>query len=191
MPNDLAAPSATVPSRSTFVTVLAWIFIAGAGMVVFIAILQAIMFVFVFPPTDEILSASRMPPEFQQMPAVFRFMVENVFLFFVLFWSLAVVTLFAAIGLLYRKNWARLGFIGLMGFAILWNLGGLWLQHAMFSSFPAIPASAPPDFAAGFETAAIVMRIGSVVFAVGVSVLFAWIIKRLSSKSIRAEFHAL
>jgi hypothetical protein len=177
------------PSRSTFVTVVAWIFIAIAGFATFISLLQALMFTFVFP-------ADQFPPPgnakgLEEMPAFFRFMIQNIHWFFVMFWSLSVVTLVAAIGLLRRKNWARLVFVGLMIFGILWNLGGIWLQEQMMSTFPKAQAGAPPDFAAGFDTMMTIMRIAMGAFAIGISVLFAWIVKRLVSRSVKAEFNAL
>lgn len=41
---------------------------------------------------------------------------------------------------------------------------------------------------AQFETEFMIMGIFSVIMAVGMSVLFGWIIKRLSSAAIRSEF---
>jgi hypothetical protein len=127
----------------------------------------------------------------EQMPAFFRFMIQNMQWFFVMFWSLSFLTLISAIGLLLRKNWARLVFVGLMALGILWNLGGILLQEYMMSSFPQVPAHGPRDVDAGFETMMTVMRFAMGVFAIAMSLLFAWIIKRLVSRSVRAEFNAL
>jgi hypothetical protein len=170
--------------------VVAWIFIAIAGFATFISLLQALMFTFVFP-ADQFPSAVSASKDFEEMPAFFRFMIQNMQWFFVMFWSLSVLTLVAAIGLLRRKNWARLVFVGLMAFGILWNLGGIWLQEQMMSSFPKLPTHAPLDVGAGFETMMTVMRFAMSAFAIGISLVFAWIIKRLISRSVRAEFNAL
>jgi hypothetical protein len=189
MPSTQANATLISRNRSTFVTVVAWIFIAIAGFATFISLLQALMFTFVFP-ADEFLKgdASR---EMEEMPAFFRFMIQNMQWFFVMFWSLCVLTLVAAVGLLRRKNWARVIFVGLMAFGILWNLGGIWLQEQMMSSFSKLPAHAPPEMGTGFEAMMVVMRFVWGAFAIGMSILFAWIIKRLISRSIRAEFNAL
>jgi hypothetical protein len=181
------ASSTPPPNRSTFVTVVASIFIAIAGFATLIALLQALMFTFMFP-------AGQFPPAgdakgMEEMPAFFRFMIQNMHWFFVMFWSLSLLTLISAIGLLLRKNWARLVFVGLMAFGILWNLGGIVLQEYMMSSFPQMPAHAPPD--AGFETMMMVMRFAMGVFGIAMSVVFAWIIKRLVSRPVKAEFNAL
>jgi hypothetical protein len=148
------------------------------------------MFAFVFP-ADQMPSATTATKDFEEMPAFFRFMIQNVQWFFAGFWSLCVVTLVAAIGLLRRKNWARLVFIVLMALGVVWNLGGIWMQEQMMSSFPKFPSDAPADFEAHFETVMTVMRYAMGVFAIGISLLFAWIIKRLVSRPIRAEFNAL
>ncbi|MEO8674236.1 MAG: hypothetical protein ABI569_01575 [Casimicrobiaceae bacterium] len=164
MSADVAPPSAAVPPRSAFVTVVAWIFIVGTGVGVCVSILQAIMFVFIVP-TEAFWSASNMSLDPDQTPAIVLFIAGHMLLVFGVLWSIAVVTLIAAIGLLRRKNWARLAFIGLMGLAILCNFGGLWLEAEIFSS--------------------------SALSAIGLSVLFAWIIKRLASRTAGAEFDAL
>lgn len=183
------ASSISAPTRSTFVTVVASIFIAIAGFATLISLLQALMFTFMFP-------AGQFPPAgdakgMEDMPAFFRFMIQNMHWFFAMFWSLSLLTLISAIGLLLRKNWARLVFVGVMALGILWNLGGILLQEYMMSAFPQMPAHAPPDVGAGFETMMMVMRFAMGVFAIAMSLLFAWIIKRLVSRSVKAEFNAL
>jgi hypothetical protein len=189
VPTNQAAVQA--PGRSTFVTVVAWTFIALAGFASFIAVLQALMFVFVFP-ADQFS-----PPEsakgFQEMPVFFRFMFQHVKWFFAFFWALSVVTLISAIGLLRRKNWARLAFVAIMVVGIVWNLAGIWLQEQMISSFPKPPIQdlRAAEFQAGFETMMTIMRFAMAAFAIAMSVLFAWIIKRLVSHSVRVEFDAL
>jgi hypothetical protein len=178
-------------SRSTFVTAVAWTFIAIAGFASFIAVLQALMFFFVF-------SADMAPPPesgsgLEEMPAFVRFMFRHVMGIFVFFWTLSVVTLVCAIGLLRRKNWARLGFIGIMVIGILWNLLSIWLQETMMSSFPQhpVPDADAAAFHAGFGTMMTIMRFAMAAFAIAMSLLFAWIIKRLVSHPVKAEFNAL
>lgn len=46
-------------------------------------------------------------------------------------------------------------------------------------------------FHAGFETMMTIMRFATAAFAIAISVLFAWIIKRLVSRAVKAEFDAL
>jgi hypothetical protein len=183
--------AAQAPGRSSFVSVVAWTFIAIAGFASFIAVLQALMFVFVFP------AGLFPPPEsakgLEEMPAFFRFMFQHIKWFFVCFWTLSIVTLVCAIGLLRRHNWARLAFVAIMAIGIVWNLSGIWLQGQMMSSFPKPPLQDPhaAAFQAGFETMMTIMRFAMAAFAIAISALFAWIIKRLVSRSVKAEFDAL
>jgi len=190
MPSDQTSANLPSSERSTFVTAVAWVFITFAGFATFISLLQALMFIFVFP-SDQLTPPRSTHPGLEAMPSVFRFMMENIHLFFVLFWSLSLITLVSAIGLLRRKNWARLVFVGLMVFGIGWNLGGIWLQQQMLSSIPKLPPTAPPHIASDFGTMATIMTIAMTVFAIGISLVFAWIIKRLVARSVKAEFNAL
>jgi hypothetical protein len=170
------------PPRSSFVTVLAWIFIALAGFATFISVLQNVMINTVLP-TELMLGA---PPE--QMPAFFMFMFEHVRLFFLSFLVVSALTLVAAIGLLRRKNWARLVFVGILSLGIVWNIAGVLLQHTMFSSMGSFVPGAQQAFAAEFERMTSLMFAFSMLFAIGFSLLFGWLIRRLLSKAICAEF---
>jgi hypothetical protein len=193
----MAAPStnqsaAQLPHRSTFITVVAWTFIAITGFASFIAVLQALMFVFVFPA--DLFAPPESAKGLEEMPAFFRFMFQHVKWFFVFFWTLSIVTLLCAIGLLRRKNWARLAFVAIMVLGIVWNLSSIWIQEQMMSSFPKPPPVQDPraaEFHAGFETMMTIMRFAMAAFAIAISVLFAWIIKRLVSRSVKTEFDAL
>jgi hypothetical protein len=173
--------------QSGFVTALAWIFIVLAGFATLIAILQNIMISLVFP-IEEMSAAMRQAEKDQSMPWLARFMLGHIRLFFALFLGLAALTLVAAIGLLKRRNWARIVFIGIMGFGILWNLAGLAMPFLMFSSFAPAPDNAPVEFRDHFEIVAKIMIGFSVVIAIAFSVLFAWIIKRLMAAEVRREF---
>jgi hypothetical protein len=183
-------PAPQAPARSTFVTVVAWSFIAVAGFASFIAVLQALMFFFVFPA--DMFRTPESAKGLEEMPAFFRFMVQHIKWFFVFFWTLSVATLVCAIGLLRRKNWARVAFVAIMALGIVWNLSGIWLQEQMMSSFSNTPVHDPrmAEFHSGFETMMTVMRVAMGIFSIAMSVLFAWIIKRLVSRSTRAEFAA-
>jgi hypothetical protein len=165
--------------RSTFVTVLAWLLIAFAGFATLIGLMQNIMIHTVMPfdrlPADA--------PGMERMPGFFRFLFSNVHLVFLSFLVLSAVALVSAIGLLKRKNWSRLVFIGLFGLGILWNIAGVVLQQVMMSSM-STPAGAPPEF----ENAATFMLIFGVLFAAAFSALFGWLMFKLLSRRVRAEF---
>ncbi|HZR02201.1 MAG TPA: hypothetical protein VFA81_03390 [Burkholderiales bacterium] len=175
------------PARSTFITVFAWLAIVGSGLMTFISLVQAAMLLLFFDGKPFRVHAW---PGQEQLPTAVQFLVSHPQLFVAVFWSLAVLTLVAGIGLLKRKNWARWYFVGVLAFGILWQLGGLWIQHEMLSTFFSamdhLPAAASHEFR-GAET---IMSVASVAFAIVACGVFGWLIARLCSHSIRAEFNA-
>jgi hypothetical protein len=181
------------PQRSDFVTVLAWIFIGLGGLSTLMSVAQYLMFNFMMSvgQMQDAMNAETargdFPPAAEFMFDHFRQLIGAIFL-------LSLVTLVAAVGLLKRRNWARLVFICLMALGIVWNLAGLALQRVMMSSMlstmPMLPPDAPPDFRAQFESMMTGMQIVAAIFALGFSFLFGWIIMRLMSAAIRREFGA-
>ncbi|MBD8881396.1 hypothetical protein IHE49_12985 [Rhodanobacter sp. 7MK24] len=175
------------PLRSTFVTVLAWVFIGMAGFATLIAALQNLMLQWLFLPA---MQAQPMPPLPQGMPVPMQWMFGHMAWFFRAFLLVSSLTLIAAIGLLRRHEWARRMFIGLMGFAIAYHLLGLawqwWFMGSMdtFVHAPGMPADASAVMH-GFMRA---IQLFSTLMALGFCVLFGWIIRRLHSAQVRDEF---
>lgn len=179
-----------VQQRSTFVTVVAWVFIVLSGFATVISILQNILVFTVF--RDAEINQAMRANAAGSMPAAAAFMAEHFHLFFLAFLLVSTFTLASSIGLLKRRNWARLSFVGIMVLGILWNLGGLVLQFLMFSSMEE-PFSAggphPGLRASPFSMTLLVgMAVVNVLLAVGLSVLFGWIAKRLLAPAVREEF---
>lgn len=171
--------------QSTFVTVLAWIFIVISGFSTFMAILQNIMLFFFFPRDafNQQMSAAQFPDE---IPTLFKIMFSHFDLFFVGFLVLSSVTFISAIALLKRKNWARIMFIVLMIIGIAWNVGGAILQYFWFHTLPEMAGNQVPQ---EFETMQNVTFGVGIVMAVAFTIFFCWIIKKLSSQSIVTEFN--
>ena len=134
--------------------------------------------------------ALRRAEQSQDIPAFAIFMFDHFRLLFAGFLVLSAVTLISAIGLLKRKNWARLTFVGIMGLGVVWNVIGAVLPFFMFSSFT-MPDGAPADVREQQELVLKVMMAFSIGMAVAFGALFIWIIKRLGSDDIRREFVAL
>lgn len=178
--------------RSQFVTVLAWIFIVLSGFASFIAILQAIM-LFGFMPLDELRAATETANQVEpQPPWVFRFMMSNVIWIFLTMWLAMFLTLASSIALLFRKNWGRLLFIVLMLLGIIWMFAGLALQVYMIregqSMFASAPAAAVHEGDAMFTYFSYGIMVVSTIMTFAFGGLFGWIIKKLLSAPIRAEF---
>jgi len=63
-------------------------------------------------------------------------------------------------------------------------------MSTVLSSMPVIQPNMPQDFRAQFESMMMGMQVMGAIFALGFSVLFGWIIKRLMSSDVRREFEA-
>ena len=176
--------------RSSFVTSLAWSFIILAAFGALIGLLQNIMFNVMLGTMDiEVVikdaRAAGVMPEF--MAVIFRHM--RVLLAVTL--ALSLLTFFAAIALLKRRNWARIVFIVMMWLGAAGNLGGLWLQYLMLNSasmqemMKSMNVSGAATSMDGLIQGAMwVSALIAVVFAA----LFAWVAVRLSSREIKKEF---
>src|SRR5688572_8122774 len=105
-------------NRSRFVNIVAWSFIALAGVATLLSIVQNVWVRYLVAP-------GRLPRRFgpgDAVPDFIRLMVENRPVIFLSFLAISVATLVAAIGLLHRRNWARWLFIGIMGLGIALNV---------------------------------------------------------------------
>ena len=188
MTNPPFPSSAPVAPQSGFVTTVAWIFIVLAGFATFISLLQNVMLAFM--PHDVFNQALQDTTFTRAMPSAPRFMFAHFHAMIVAFFVICAATLLSAIGLLRRRNWARLVFIGLLAFGVVYNIVGLVFQQAMVSSFNA-PFAADSAFGAAghqFQQMLLAMRVVMVVFELGFAALFVWIIVKLVSPPIRAEF---
>ena len=172
----------TEQPKSTFVNVLAWIFIIFGGFSTFIGILQNIMIHLLFPK-QEMENAIEQAGASSELPAFAEFMFNHFDMFFLAVLILSATSFISAIALLKRKNWARIIFIIIMSLGILWNLFGLVMQFTMFESFPQ-GHQAPPEF----ESMQKIMQIASVTMVIALSTLFGFVIKKLCSKQIIEEF---
>jgi hypothetical protein len=177
--------SDTTP-RSGFVTGVAWTFIGLAGFATLIAVLQNIMIGLMFPA-----EAVRAAENAKDMPAFARVMFSHPQLIFGTFLVVSAATLVSAIGLLKRRNWARLVFIGIMALGILWNAASVAMPFFIFTSIPSMPENTPADFRGNFDLMWKVMTAFTVLMAIAFAGLFGWIIKRLVSRDIKREFLAL
>ena len=178
---------AVVPPRSTFVTVLAWIFIVLAGFATLISLMQNAMMFFMFHGAgfDQAMDvASRAPGA----PPFIGLFARYFYLLFVLFLVVSASTLASAIGLLYRRNWARIVFIVMMAFGIVWNLGGLALSAFMLTVVNGFPMHAGHGSPFALGTMVAVVMAFNVAISLAVSALFFWIILKLGSPEIRREF---
>ena len=173
-----------VGARSLFVTATAWVFILLGALASVSALVQNAAVASLMPGLQMGGGRGALPLLTGLLVGYLPWVVGTGLV-------VSLATLASAIGLLLRLDWARRVFIGLLAFAIVANLLGLWLQHEVLQSLVnntlstvSIPAQALGVFG-GFVTAARVMAVLMTLFACS---LLGWIIRRLMSSSIRQEF---
>jgi hypothetical protein len=167
-------------TKSTFVTVFAWLMIVFNGFGLFISLMQNIMFATFFK-MDEFKSEFENPSDFPDGFPTFIF--KNFQYIIPLMGILILFALIASIGLLKRKNWARISFLFLLGFGILYMIAGTILQIMVFGS--AFNATEIPSEFSFFSTFFIIFM---AIITLGFIFLFGWLIYRLSSQKIKEEF---
>jgi hypothetical protein len=174
----------TVGARSMFVTATAWVFIILAALASASALVQNAAVASLMPGLQPATGPDAMPLLTGQLIGYLPWVVATGLV-------VSLATLASAVGLLIRLDWARRTFIGLLVFAIVANLMGLWLQQEVVQSLvsntlrsASIPAQALGVFG-GFVTAARVMAV--LMTLVGCALL-GWVIRRLMSAGVRQEF---
>ncbi len=167
--------------RSTFVTKLARILILLSAFTTLISAFQNFMFFLISPKfrMDKVLQS---PELASKIPPFHRFMLSHVQLLLPAMLVIFAVTLVRAIAFLKRKNWARIVFIVLMSLGIASSLGILLLLPGLSDEMKRGPS------ARQFEVTFSVVRVFTTAISLGLAVLFGWIIRKLLSRPIRAEF---
>jgi len=101
-------------------------------------------------------------------------------------------TLATSIGLKQRREWARLGFIGILGYSIAMGFGGAWrLRMPSLSEIAAAGGAPPPGISQEqLDALASSMRPAVLVGALLVGLINALIIARLCTRRVREEFGA-
>jgi energy-converting hydrogenase Eha subunit C len=149
--------------RSVFVTVLAWLFIVMSGFTTLISIFQNIVIHLLFQKVKPAEST-------QQLSGLEGLVYNHINLIFLLYLLVSIACFVSSIALLRRKKWARIIFIFLMTIGIIWNIVSSVLEFITFT---------PSEFG---------LIITWLLMALGMSVLFGWIIHKLASNQIKTEF---
>ena len=153
-------------NQSSFISVLAWIYIVFSG----ISLLGAIIFRnYQTPSLNQMGIGNTGTQHFQNL---FGFLLNHSQILFAAF-SFSI--LLAAIALLRRKNWGRIIFICLMGLSVAWCIITLFIQYNFLSSY------------AQSNLFPILMAF-SVIPSLGFASLFIWLISQLISAEIKREF---
>ncbi|MFC1835014.1 hypothetical protein ACFL2Q_09795 [Thermodesulfobacteriota bacterium] len=185
MESDVRSP---VVSGGTFVTAIAWIFIVFYGFALFVSIIQNFVLNFVFPET--FLNQPFHSPEMgARLPGIYVFIFSNMRLLFLAMLVPLVATVVASVGLLKRLKWARVLFIAMLGFYMAAAVVAVIAQNTALSTMAVgMDSQETGDLLGPYHSAILAIRIGGVAIALAYCGILGWIIAKLSSKKIRAEF---
>ena len=172
--------SEDVPRKSTFVSVIAWIYIVIGGLVTFIALLEFLVLQF-FAPQNTSTGLMMQMDQARSYPEPLRFIFAHISFFMVFLILISAGIFFSAIALLKRMNWARILFIILMTISALWNIIGLSFRFLLGDAH----ANATP---AEFQGLLSAIDVFSIVLAVGMTLFFIIAIIKLYSHDVRMEF---
>ncbi|MGH8026253.1 MAG: hypothetical protein ACREO0_05930, partial [Pseudoxanthomonas sp.] len=126
-----------------------------------------------------------------QLPPLMHWLYTHTLLMGVLMLALSALFLWVSWGVLKRREWGRKGFIAILVIGTLWQFGSIWMLPQVLEGTLAMQAGAfpqgqamPPELES-FMTAAMMM--GGVV-ALVFAALHLWIIWKLCTPAVRAEF---
>ena len=173
--HELAPPSA-------FVTVLAWILIVLTSLGSLMLLFQNIMMHTLLADPEMQAFMNEMP---QDMPGqgMVQFIMSHMRAIAAISLLLCLIDLAFSIGLLQRRNWGRLGTMGMLALGIVYQVLSLGFAWFVWQDMGAV----------GFEPAQFQellhgMRLVSAFFALATCALFAWLIYKLRSPAVRTEF---
>lgn len=178
--------------KTSFVTVIAWVFIALATMILMTSVIQFIVVAFLnFGATQsgdvyslvvtELKKGLKDSNTLELALVAFRYawvIVTVIFLY-------AITLLWTSIGLLKRREWARKTMIVLLAIAIFYELSDLAWQFYVMNSTMAPLMKEMPGLGGGIM--AIILGIITIM-VLAFCALFVWVIIKLRSERIRQEF---
>ena len=189
-------PLPPVP-RSSFVNATAWITLCLSILSLVMLALQAVMFLAVgrtglFSKLQEQLALDPQASAFLSMA------LEWLPWLAVLITAQNLLFVTASVGLLKRREWGRKLFIALLALVIVWQIVMIPLQWSMMDRFQGlmmmgqknVPPEAQAMMQAQMEASMIVSRLFSAAFGLVFAALFVWLIWKLRSPRVRAEFAA-
>jgi hypothetical protein len=181
------APQSKTTRQTSFVSGLAWSFIGLAGISLFLALLQYVLFSRVLPMDifrEMMLDAIKL----HLLPQSTMTIVEHIHGITVVMIFTSLLTLVLSIGLLKRKSWARVAFVWLLIVAALVHFAGAFLP---FYNLPGVLPAAnaiPPELRGIVTIIKSMLSVVSIVMGIAFAGFFAWAAKRLLSAEIKQEF---
>jgi hypothetical protein len=179
--NTSDSTTVSIP-QSLFIELLAWFSIGVSALMLTSSLMQIVMVSFVFPSDmlDQAVAQSG-----EMLPSFVAFLFSHFKLFLLAYLLVSVLLLAASIGLLKRRNWARVTFIVLLALSIAASIGGLFMQlSSVDAALKQMDGFGGEEFGR-YVAIAEGMMLG---FAIVFSAIHAWLIYKLCTQQIRAEF---
>ena len=184
--NPSTTPVGVVP-KSVFVPVLSWLFLAIGVLVGLGALLD--LFAIVVAPAAALGPSARLLQDSvatRVLPGYYLFALRHVVLLTVIrcLWCAGLVA--ACVGLLRRRDWARRLLIGLLTIGCIGFVAWFFLYESAMMDLAARTArlsgtgQVPSSLGSGMATGGL--------FLVGLVAVLVWLVIKLRSASVRAEF---
>src|SRR5262245_44225959 len=154
--------------QSTFVTVVAWIFIVLSGFSTLVTAFQSVFVMLMFRAA--LGSSAEKDVAMNGQPLFVRFMLLHPYVWFLACFVVSATTLVASIGVLRRRNWARLTLVGLLTAGIAWTLFSFPTAYWFLSKQPLSRDTQ-------FRTMVYVMMAFTSALGFAIAALFAWLVK--------------
>lgn len=180
--------AAAMPRRSGGVTVIGVLFLTLGLAWLFAALFQGAFFAFLASMRPGGIALGEVSND-PNVPVVVRFIVHYAKFFWVLNIVAAGVLTVCSVGLLRRKNWARVAFVGVGVLGIVYALVSLGASALMVPFFRSQMAGLESmGVGTAMATMATVALALVVVKSVFVAVFFGWMVRKLTRAEVREEF---
>lgn len=193
MPQELHRSRVNAAPRSEFVDMTAWGFI---GLGVFGALLGAgqLVYLAVLIPIGQITQVMHDMAHTLPWPEWARILVRHLPQWLLSMTAISLLTIWTAVGLMRRREWARKAFVIMMWAGVVANLAGAVLPFRADFSPASLVTILPPEWRSFFGSMlassqasfAWTAALSAVLFAG----LFAWTGVVLQSENVRREFDA-
>jgi uncharacterized membrane protein YozB (DUF420 family) len=171
--------------RSLFVSVLAWTTLVPAAFGVVVALMQNVMFTLFMSPAQFAQVVALLPPG---METLGRVSYDTMRVALLAFLALSVIFLLAGIGLLKRRNWARVVFIAAVALGTLYSVVTYFSMDAASDLTALLPGTTIDGASVDMAEIAAMMRATTTALTVVFTAFNLWLIWRLLSPAIRQEF---
>lgn len=171
--------------RSLSVTLLAWVTIVTAAFGVLVSLLQTILFTAFMSPDQLDQLFAMLPPGMETLP---RISYDTLRIALLAFLALSVIFLATGIGLLKRRNWARVLFIAVVALGTLYSVATYFFMDTAADLSLLVPPADMNGSRVDVAPIMAMMRTATTVLAIVFTALNLWLVWWLVSPAIRREF---